>query len=64
MFFMTVVHFVAWWQGDGVLFTVAELSSGRAVPLFMLLGGVGVTFMTRRSPVSYTHLTLPTTPYV
>lgn len=49
MLFMTIVHFVAWWEGEGVLFTIAELSSGRAVPLFMLLGGIGVTIMTRRS---------------
>ena len=49
MFFMTIVHFVAWWEGEGALFTAAELSSGRAVPLFMLLGGIGVTIMTRRS---------------
>ena len=49
MFFMTIVHFVAWWEGDGLLFSIAEQSSGRAVPLFMLLGGIGVTIMTRRS---------------
>ena len=33
---MTVVHFVAWWEGEGALFTAAELLRGRAVPLFML----------------------------
>lgn len=49
MFFMTIVHFVAWWEGEGSLFTAAELSRGRAMPLFMLLGGVGVTIMARRS---------------
>ena len=49
MFLMTIVHFVAWWETDGALATAAELSRGRAMPLFMLLGGVGVTIMTRRS---------------
>ena len=46
MFLMTIVHFVAWWEGEGALFTAAELVRGRAMPLFMLLGGVGVTIMT------------------
>ena len=46
---MTVVHFVAWWEGEGSLFRAAELLSGRAVPLFMLLGGLGVTLMTART---------------
>lgn len=46
---MVIVHFVAWWEGEGALFTGAELISGRAMPLFMLLGGVGVTLMASRS---------------
>lgn len=49
MFLMTIVHFVAWWEGEGGLFTAAELVRGRAMPLFMLLGGIGVTIMTSRS---------------
>ena len=49
MFLMTIVHFVAWWEGEGALFTAAELVRGRAMPLFMLLGGIGVTIMTSRS---------------
>lgn len=58
MFFMTIVHFVAWWEGDGILFTIAELSSGRAVPLFMLLGGIGVTIMTQRSSTPTRNLAI------
>ena len=46
---MTVVHFVAWWEGQGALFTAAELFRGRAMPLFMLLGGIGVTLMAPRT---------------
>lgn len=49
MALMVVVHFVAWWEGEGALFTAAELVRGRAMPLFMLLGGVGVTLMTART---------------
>ena len=58
MVLMTIVHFVAWWEGDGVLFTIAELSSGRAVPLFMLLGGIGVTIMTQRSSTPTRNLAI------
>jgi len=46
---MTITHFVAWREGDGTLHAAAELFRGRAMPLFMLLGGVGVTLLTRRS---------------
>jgi len=46
---MVVVHFVAWREGEGFAFTAAEMLSGRAMPLFMLLGGLGITFMTRRA---------------
>jgi len=49
MFLMTIVHFVAWFEGEGGLFTAAELTRGRAMPLFMMLGGVGVTLMTARA---------------
>ncbi len=49
MALMVIVHFVAWWEGEGALFTAAELVRGRAMPLFMLLGGVGVTLMTART---------------
>ena len=49
MFLMTIVHFVAWFEGEGGLFTAAELVRGRAMPLFMLLGGIGVTIMTART---------------
>ena len=49
MALMVVVHFVAWWEGEGALFTAAELVRGRAMPLFMLLGGVSVTLMTART---------------
>lgn len=46
---MVIVHFVNWRQGDGALYTAAGVLSGRAMPLFMLLGGVGVTLMTARA---------------
>ncbi len=46
---MVIVHFVAWWEGDGALATLAEHVRGRAMPLFMVLGGVGVTLMTSRT---------------
>ena len=49
---MTITHFVAWREGDGLPYEAAELFRGRAMPLFMLLGGVGVTLMTRRSAVA------------
>ena len=49
MFGMTVVHFVNFREDDGALATFAELFRGRAMPLFMMLGGIGVTFLTRRS---------------
>lgn len=49
---MTITHFVAWREGDGLPHEAAELFRGRAMPLFMLLGGVGVTLMTRRSTVA------------
>lgn len=46
---MTTVHFVALNQDTGRLNEAANLFSGRAMPLFMMLGGIGVTFLTRRS---------------
>ena len=36
---------------------------GQAIILFLIQAG-GFGFMTSATPVSYTHLTLPTTPYV
>lgn len=50
MFGMTVVHFVNFREEPGAdLATFAELFRGRAMPLFMMLGGLGVTFLTKRS---------------
>lgn len=50
MFGMTVVHFVNFREEPGAdLATLAEAFRGRAMPLFMMLGGVGVTFLTKRS---------------
>ncbi len=46
---MVTVHFVNWREGDGPLYTAAGLLSGRAMPLFMLLGGLGVTLLVRRA---------------
>ncbi len=46
---MVIVHYV-WPDGSGsVGDTVAEVMSGRAMPLFMLLGGIGVTLVSSRS---------------
>ena len=55
---MVVVHFVAWWEGDGALATVGENVRGRAMPLFMLLGGIGVTLMTSRSTTPARNLVI------
>ena len=50
MFAMTVVHFVGFRENDGeALATIASVFRGRAMPLFVMLGGIGVTFLTRRS---------------
>lgn len=47
---MVIVHFVSRFQEpDHALTTVAGLFHGRAMPLFMLLGGVGVSLLTARS---------------
>ncbi|MEL6985425.1 MAG: heparan-alpha-glucosaminide N-acetyltransferase domain-containing protein, partial [Actinomycetota bacterium] len=47
---MVVVHFVSrFQQPDHDLTELAALFHGRAMPLFMLLGGVGVTLLTARS---------------
>ena len=47
---MVIVHFVVPWQAPGTaLADAADAFHGRAMPLFMLLGGVGVTLLTRRS---------------
>jgi uncharacterized membrane protein YeiB len=46
---MVIAHYV--WAGadTGPAAAVARAMGGRAMPLFMLLGGVGVTLLTRRS---------------
>ena len=50
MFGMTVVHFVAFRENEGeTLATIASVFRGRAMPLFVMLGGIGVTFLTKRS---------------
>lgn len=48
---MVIAHYA--WQDDtgGVLNQVAEAVDGRAMPLFVLLGGVGATILARRSAV-------------
>ncbi len=50
MFAMTVVHFVNFRENEGeTLATLASHFRGRAMPLFVMLGGIGVTYLTRRS---------------
>ena len=50
MFAMTVVHFVAFFRDEGEpLADAASVFDGRAMPLFVMLGGIGVTFLTRSS---------------
>ncbi|MGI9597392.1 MAG: acyltransferase family protein [Acidimicrobiales bacterium] len=47
---MVIAHY-AWPDGSGsALDTVADAVRGRAMPLFIMLGGVGVTILTSRSP--------------
>ncbi len=47
---MVIAHY-AWPDGsDGLLNDVASAVDGRAMPLFVMLGGVGVTILTARSP--------------
>lgn len=47
---MVVVHYV-WADGDtGPAAMAARAMDGRAMPLFMLLGGIGVVLVSRRSP--------------
>lgn len=46
---MVVVHYVATDGTEGALGTLAEAMVGRAMPLFMMLGGVGVLLATARS---------------
>lgn len=49
---MVIAHYV-WADRSGTtLDTVAELVRGRAMPLFVLLGGVGVSFLTSRSTMA------------
>lgn len=49
MFGMVVAHYVWASQDTGPAAVVARAMEGRAMPLFMLLGGVGVVLVTRRS---------------
>lgn len=49
MFGMVVVHYVATDGTEGSLGTIAEAMVGRAMPLFMMLGGIGVHLATARS---------------
>ena len=59
MFGMVIVHFVNFREDRGERLTeFAELFNGRAMPLFMLLGGIGVTFLTRRSSTPERDLTI------
>lgn len=46
---MLIVHFVESGTGAGFPAHVRDFMDGRAMPLFMLLGGVGITFLTARS---------------
>ena len=39
------------------------MNEHKAFPLFTALGGINEKYISD-APVSYTHLTLPTTPYV
>ncbi|MEM8903374.1 MAG: heparan-alpha-glucosaminide N-acetyltransferase domain-containing protein [Actinomycetota bacterium] len=45
---MTIAHFVEA-EGDGIGTSVKLFTDGRAMPLFVLLGGVGVTLLVERS---------------
>lgn len=47
---MTVAHFVEHDAATGLGGSVRDFVDGRAMPLFVLLGGIGVTFLTRRAP--------------
>ncbi len=46
---MIIVHFARFDGSGGALDTIAESMRGRAMPLFMLLGGLGVTLVSRRA---------------
>ncbi|MEM9036599.1 MAG: heparan-alpha-glucosaminide N-acetyltransferase domain-containing protein [Actinomycetota bacterium] len=47
---MVIAHFVEADPDGGFGSSVKLFTNGRAMPLFVLLGGVGVEFLTRRSP--------------
>ena len=51
-------------QGKRAVVTGASLGIGEAVVKMLSDHGASVTFCARNKAVSYTHLTLPTTPYV
>ena len=40
------------------------MSSKKKIGIVIVVAVLAITFMTVAFPVSYTHLTLPTTPYV
>lgn len=46
---MLIAHFVESGTGEGFASDVRDFMDGRAMPLFMLLGGVGISFLTARS---------------
>ena len=43
---------------------LAQWRFGLVAALVVTAGAIGCVVLTHRYPVSYTHLTLPTTPYV
>lgn len=49
MLAMLIVHYIWPDESGSILDTTARSLSGRAMPLFMLLGGIGVTLASRRS---------------
>jgi peptidoglycan/LPS O-acetylase OafA/YrhL len=46
---MVIAHYVEQDSGTGIGATVRAFVDGRAMPLFMVLGGVGISFLVRRS---------------
>lgn len=47
---MLIAHYVEGDTGSGFGATARDFVDGRAMPLFMVLGGVGISFLERRSP--------------
>ncbi|MGH1488668.1 MAG: DUF418 domain-containing protein [Acidimicrobiales bacterium] len=50
MFGMVIAHYAWPDDSDGILDGIASSVDGRAMPLFVMLGGLGVTMLTSRSP--------------